>query len=97
MWTKEVLRASLPEGVLVTDGDRREDDGVVVVDFDVDGDRPRQEVHHTSDDLHAEQHTATEKDQKPNESEIMNKDRIKSKSEIVPETAQDIADLYLPC
>ena len=65
MWTKEVLRVSLPEGILVTDGDRRENDGVVVVDFDVDSHRPRQEVRHTADDLNAEQHTAAEEDDEP--------------------------------
>ena len=61
-----VLRHTvLPEGVLVTDGDRRENDGVVVVDLDVDSHRPRQEVRHTADDLNAEQHAAAEEDDEP--------------------------------
>ena len=61
----------LPEGVLVTDGDRREDDGVVVVDFDVDSHRPRQEVRHTADDLKAKQGTAAEEERQPEEPEVV--------------------------
>ena len=67
MWTKEVLRASLPECVLVTDGDRRENDGVVVVDFDVDSYRPRQEVRHTADDLKAKEGATAEEERQPEE------------------------------
>ena len=58
-----VMYHFIPESILVTDRDGWKHHGVVVVDFDVDGHRPRQIVHDACDDLDSK-HNATAQKQK---------------------------------
>ena len=55
----------LPKIVLVADGDGRELDSTVVVDFNVYSDRPGQVVHHTVDHLVGEEAQSHQHDQYP--------------------------------
>ncbi len=72
-WThSDGRKLCLPEHILITQGYGRKFDGFVVIDFDVNGDRPIQEMYHTSNHLMNEQTHSTTHDKYPNYSAKIN-------------------------